>query len=112
MTTETTKPKRKRLTPSERLARMGERYLKLSDAGKKKFEARRKVLSKMISAGLMLDKPIVLSGEPFILVDNFDGDKTGGWATVNRFDLKPISQKKARDLGVEAGATPAEEQAS
>ena len=99
MSTETTeKPKRKRLTPAERLARMGERYLKLSDAGKKKFEARRKVLSNMISAGLMLDKPIVLNGEPFILVDNFDGDKTGGWATVNRFDLKPISQKKARDL--------------
>jgi hypothetical protein len=93
----TTPTKRRRLTPAERLARLGERYLKLRDTGKAKYARSGDVLKKMISAGLMPGKPIVLPGMgPFVLVDNFEGEKTGGWATVPRFSLEPLSKKEAK----------------
>jgi hypothetical protein len=103
-----TKTKRKKLTPAERLARYGERYLKLSDQGKRKFEKRRELLTKMISAGLMVDQPIIVNGDNFVLVDNFDGDRTGGWATVNRFDLKPAPKNPRKKSDIVAAAAVAD----
>lgn len=85
---------------------MGARYLKLSDSGKKKFEKRREVLTKMISAGLMTGQPIIINGDKFVLVDNFDGDKTGGWATVNRFDLKPAPKNPRTQKAAEPELAP------
>jgi len=90
---------RKKLTPQQRLARYALRYLKLGERGKAAYTKRRDVLTRMISAGLMVDKPIEIAGlGNFVLVDNFNGDKTGGWATVPRFELKPLSEKKAKEF--------------
>ena len=89
------------------MARRGARFLKLSDQGKKKFEKRREVLTKMISAGLMIGQPIIIDGSKFVLVDNFEGDKTGGWATVNRFDLKPAPKNPRKNMKTENAAAAA-----
>lgn len=92
-------PVRRRTTPQERLARYGERYLRLGERGKTAYIKRRDILTRMISAGLMPGKPIEIADQgKFILVDNFDGEKTGGWATVPRFELKPLSEKKAKEF--------------
>lgn len=108
MTTETSSPaeamadnttKRKRLTPAERMQRRAERYFKLRGKGGAYYDKGRAVLLDMISAGLTPGQPIVINGESFALVDNYVPGKTAGkYVMIEQFELKPISQKKAREF--------------
>ncbi len=79
-------------TPTKRLTKLVARTLRLRAKGIEKFNQSRETLQKAISAGLMVDAPIEIEGENFALVDNFTAEKTGGWATVPRFELKKVAK--------------------
>lgn len=97
------KTPRKKLTPEQRLTRYAERYLRMRAAGKSKYARSGALLIKMISAGLMPGKPIEVAGHgKFVLVDNFEGERTGGWATVPHYELKPLSKKKSESAAAAA----------
>jgi hypothetical protein len=96
MTTPTTKTKRKKLTPEERLQRRVGLYLRTRAAGKTKYARSGVLMKKLIGAGLKVGQPIIVPGHgTFELVDNFAGERTGGYATVPRFELKELSKKAA-----------------
>lgn len=82
----------------KRIARHVARYLRLRDRGKQQFQKSGEILQKAISAGLMTSQPVEVEGKKFILVDNFTGEKTGGWATVPRFTIEPLSAKAEKEL--------------
>ena len=92
--------------PIKRLGRLVTRSIRQREKGVAKFNQARATLQKAISAGLMPGVPIqveVLDKEAgtielqkFVLVDNFEGEKTGGWATVSRFELKKCAKNPRR----------------
>jgi hypothetical protein len=102
--------------PTKRLASLVRRAAVLHAQAIKKFVQRREVIQKAISAGLMVGEPIeveftdkkagIITKQKFVLVDNFEGEKTGGWATVNRFDLKdaPKNPRKPKTESAEVSA--------
>ncbi len=89
-------------TPTKRLTKLVARTIKLRAKGIEKFNQARETLQKAISAGLMVDAPVEIEGNQFALVDNFAAEKTGGWATVPRFELKPVAKNPRRPAPIEA----------
>jgi hypothetical protein len=95
--------------PTKRLISLVRRAAILRAQAFAKFDKRREVITKAIRAGLRVGEPVeveiadksagIITKEKFVLIDNFEGEKTGGWATVNRFDLKeaPKNPRKTKD---------------
>ncbi len=80
-------------TPTKRMQKLIERHLRLRAKGIEKFDQSRAALQKAISAGLMIGQPIEIPDSgTYALVDNFAAEKTGGWATVARYDLKKATK--------------------
>lgn len=78
-----------------RIRKLIERHLALRAKGIEKFDKARAALQKAMAAGLPVGQPIEIPGSGvYALVDNFVGEKSGGWATVPRFELKKASRKK------------------
>lgn len=102
--------------PSKRLATLVRRSLAQRARGITHFNKSRETLQKAISAGLQVGHPIeidvvdehagTIHQERFVLVDNFEGEKSGGWATVNRFELKKAAKNPRRSTGVPPVGTP------
>lgn len=95
---------RRKFTPEQRITLLAERILKLRAGGKKKYARSGELLSKMVALGLKPGQPIAIPGHdvPFELVDNFAGERTGGWATVPKYELAPLTKKKAASAAAAA----------
>lgn len=88
-----------------RIQRLIERHLALRAKGIERFDKARATLQKAMAAGLAIGQPIDIPGSgTYALVDNFAHEKTGGWATVPRFDLKPVSKKRLADQAAQQEA--------
>lgn len=82
-------------TKTQRIQRLIERHLRLRAKGIERFEQSRAALHKAMNAGLAIGEPVDIPGSgTYALVDNFAGEKTGGYATVSRFDLKKATKKQ------------------
>ena len=89
-----------------RISSLIRRAVALKTQGVAKFAKRNELIRRAIAAGLepgqiieveIADKNTgIVSLEHWVLVDNFKGEKTGGWATVNRFDLKEATAKEVK----------------